>query len=307
MMQAWTPYTPGKMPGFYMPVAGASGSSPQAGGSSYQASGMMAGPGFFMDPSKLYADYNSKYAEAKDANVGRYNQGMQEYGDLYNRNMGRLDTLSNQNEQDIRQTGGNAKAANGQRMNSLGLEGTTVGDVLNRGVDRDTQANLNRNRDQLTGMKNQEDATLKGAQLGFLERRSDPYPDMGVYGSLMSSMGKMAAGSGGGGGAGGAGGQSGGAFGGYAQAYGNGLAPGVSNDMASMFVPNSGGTSVVGGENVYGSPEEIARAKAMRASGTIATDPMAGTSSGSGGTNSRFGSAYLPYSSMYQPQMMARF
>lgn len=259
----------------------------------------MFGSGMFADPNALSQDYTQKYAEAKQANEGRYAQGMEGYGDLHNRAMGNLANLSNQNATDIRNTAADQTAANNQRMTSLGLSGTTVGSTLNNGVNREMNASLNRNNDNNIKMQNDTDASTTGAQLGFLERRSDPYPDMGAYSSLMASMGKAQAGAGGGVGL--AGGQMAGQMGpNGGNPYSNG-----SNILGDM----SGNAQQVFTRSPFGQMSQVTRTPAEM---QLAKNPMyldsapagmfnqnAGQSGTNAGSSARWGAPALNYSQMY--------
>jgi hypothetical protein len=286
--------------------AGYFGSQPSAGVAPSAVSpatySSMFASNTFSDPNALASDYTQKYAEAKAANEGRYAQGMQGYGDLHNRAMGNLANLSNQNAADIRNTAADQTAANNQRMTSLGLSGTTVGSSLNNGVNREMNASLNRNNDEMIKMQNDTDASTTGAQLGFLERRSDPYPDMGAYASLMSSMGRAAAGTGGPvGGAGGGVGAGGGQMGvNGGNPYSNG-----SNILGDM----SGNAQQVFTRSPSGQMSQVTRTPAEQ---QLAKNPMyldsapagmfnqnAGQSGTNAGSSARWGAPAFNYSQMY--------
>lgn len=175
-------------------------------GGAYGAGGMaggMSGGGAGMSAQGLYGDYMNQYNAAKQANESRYAQGMQGYGERYARGMQNLEGLGNQELADVRQRGEEAKAANTQRMTSMGLGGTTVGSTLNTGVDTQTNSDLGRAQERIRQQRLSTDANLSGDTLGFLERRNDTYPDMASYASLMTQMGQRGVGGAGGGAGGG--------------------------------------------------------------------------------------------------------
>lgn len=276
---------------------GAGGATPSAVSPATYSS--MFGSGMFADPNALSQDYTQKYAEAKQANEGRYAQGMQGYGDLHNRAMGNLANLSNQNATDIRNTASDQTAANNQRMTSLGLGGTTVGSTLNNGVNREMNASLNRNADENIKMQNDTDASTTGAQLGFLERRSDPYPDMGAYSSLMASMGKSAGGAGGGA-AGGAGGM--GANGGNPYSNGSNILGDMSGNAQQVVTRSPDGGSM---SQVTRTPAEMQLAKNpmyLDSAPAGGFNQNAGQSGTNAGSASRWGAPPLNYQQMYGQQ-----
>lgn len=252
---------------------------------------------FSFNPEGLSADYQSKYNEAKGANESRYAQGMQGYTDRYNRGMSTLNGMGDSELADIRQRGEAAKGANSQKMQSLGLGGTTVGSTLNSGVDTQTNADLGRAGERIRQQRLSTDASLSGDTLGFMERRNDPYPDMGAYASMMMGMGR----------AGGAGAMPGGAYG-----AGAGGMAGGDNGMLSAPI-RSGGSQILGDQSgaaqqVFtrqpgGGMSQVSRTPAEM---QLAKNPMyldsapagsfnqgAGTSGS--GISSRYGAPALPW------------
>lgn len=298
----------GSTPNFAQPTGpagfgAAPGAAPSAVSPATYSSMYASGAGMFGDPAALSADYTQKYAEAKQANEGRYAQGMQGYGDLHNRAMGNLANLSNQNATDIRNTAADQTAANNQRMTSLGLSGTTVGSTLNNGVNREMNASLNRNNDANIKMQNDTDASTTGAQLGFLERRSDPYPDMGAYSSLMASMGRAAGAGGMGGGAGAAGGAGQmGANGGNPYSNGSHILGDMSGNAQQVFTRSPDGGSM---SQVTRTPAEMQLAKNpmyLDSAPAGQFNQNAGQSGTNAGSASRWGAPALNYAQMYGQQ-----
>lgn len=133
------------------------------------------------------ADYNAKYQEARNANLERYAEGKGELSSLRDRSMGYLEGAGQQEQADIRQSGDAAKAASGQKLQGLGLAGTTIGQTTNSGIDRETNDSLSRSNERINQQKLGTDAATTNNLTGFIERRTDAYPDMGVYAQLAMS------------------------------------------------------------------------------------------------------------------------
>jgi len=144
----------------------------------------------------------SAYAAAKKANEDRYNQILQGYTDRYNTTMNDLGQFSQQGQTDITNQGQQQKAMMEQGAVSRGLGNTTVTDALQRGINTDTQSNLNRFNDQVLNRKLSYEGQQSQDKLGFMERRNDVYPNLGQYASLMQGAGAAGMGYGGGGGSG---------------------------------------------------------------------------------------------------------
>lgn len=165
------------------------GALPSSGG--YGAA--MTGGGAFPSSMGVYGDYQAAYNRALNANETRYQQGLQGFDARHQRGMAMLSGLGQQELADIRQRGEEQKSNISQRMNDLGLAGTTVGDSLRTGVDRETNADAGRAQERIRQQQVATDAALSGDTLGFLERRTDAYPDLGSYVSLMQMAGQTAA------------------------------------------------------------------------------------------------------------------
>ncbi len=134
------------------------------------------------------ADYNAKYNEAKQANLDRYAEGKGELSSLRDRSMGYLEGAGQQEQADIRQSGDAAKAASGQKLQGLGLAGTTIGQTTNSGIDRETNDSLSRSNERINQQKLGTDSATTNNLTGFIERRTDAYPDMNVYAQLAMSQ-----------------------------------------------------------------------------------------------------------------------
>ena len=144
-------------------------------------------------------DYKAKYNEAKAANEARYAEGHGELSGVRDRSMAALDNLSGQELADIEQRGKNRQSSIKQNQQSLGLGGTTVGDTLAMGADRETSAEKRRAMDANAQQRIGTDIQTTGDLTGFIERRSDPYPDANPYIQLAMQQASQGVGGGGGG------------------------------------------------------------------------------------------------------------
>ncbi len=142
-------------------------------------------------------DYKAKYNEAKAANEARYAEGHGELSGVRDRSMAALDNLSGQELADIEQRGKNRQSSIRQNQQSLGLGGTTVGDTLAMGADRETSAEKRRAMDANAQQRIGTDIQTTGDLTGFIERRSDPYPDANPYIQLAMQQASQGVGGGG--------------------------------------------------------------------------------------------------------------
>jgi hypothetical protein len=65
---------------------------------------------------------------------------------------------------------------------------------MNAGTDRETNDSLGRSNERVRQQTLDTDAKLSGDKLGFLERRTDEYPDFSAYSNLMMGLGRMGGG-----------------------------------------------------------------------------------------------------------------
>jgi len=142
-------------------------------------------------PSKmdeLIASYKQAYEQARQANEQRY-------GEI----LSGLETMGTQAAADIRDAYSNLQALNQQRMVDVGLANSTILPTLQTGATTAMNADMARLQEQ-----------LRAEKLGFMERRSDTYPDAQFYANLLQlygqgnapTYGKLSYGGGAGGGGG---------------------------------------------------------------------------------------------------------
>lgn len=151
----------------------------------------MQGSGGSYGSSSSYSVTNpaggDAFQAAKAANEARYAEGKQLYDERYGRNMGYLEGAGATEKAAIEQRGQEAKASTGQRLQSLGLSGTTIGQTLNAGIDRDVGTQYGALQERLNQQRLAADAGMSKDKIDFIERRNDIYPEAGSYSSSSSS------------------------------------------------------------------------------------------------------------------------
>ena len=115
----------------------------------------------------LVGSYQSAYGQARAANEGRYQEILGGLGQLGQQSRADIDTRARMRE-----------SAAGQDLVSRGLTGSTIMPSVSGGIERQRQEETNRLNDMLAERR-----------FGFMERREDAYPDMGMYANLMSMIG----------------------------------------------------------------------------------------------------------------------
>ncbi len=127
------------------------------------------------------------FQQAKAANEARYAEGKQLYDERYGRNMGYLEGAGNTEKQAIERRAADAKSASQQRLSSLGLSGTTIGQTLDAGVDQDAGRQYAALQERLNQQRLSADAGMSKDKIDFIERRNDIYPEAGYSSSSSSS------------------------------------------------------------------------------------------------------------------------
>jgi hypothetical protein len=117
----------------------------------------------------LVNNYNQAYGEAKSANEARYQQML----NIANQ-------TTNQQAADITSSYGQQSSNAMQQLARLGMGNTTVAPTMQMGFEREKQAALSRNADQMQQTK-----------LGIMERRKDAYPDLSALQSTIAGVGSQ--------------------------------------------------------------------------------------------------------------------
>ncbi len=135
--------------------------------------------------------------EAKAANESRYAEGKQGYQDRYTRGTNMIANVGAQEQRDIAASGAAQQAQIGAGMTMRGLGNSSALPSMKAGAQRQTADVAARAAERVALMKQGVDSQLSGDTLGFIERRSDPYPDMNAAMSLASQYGYGRGGGGG--------------------------------------------------------------------------------------------------------------
>jgi hypothetical protein len=126
--------------------------------------------------------------EAKQANESRYDDILNLFGLTRGRVMGNLSQLGNQEISDAN------KAYDDQRNNMLtdlanrGLSGSTKRIAVEDANQRERSAAVNRIQDSLLQNLSNADERFTDKATGVMERRSDPYPNTGDIGGIISQL-----------------------------------------------------------------------------------------------------------------------
>lgn len=149
---------------------------------------------------RLMDEYQKAYDEARAANEARYADILKGYQGRYGSVMGMFEGMGDQARRDIRRDYTNLMGAGQQDLVSRGLTGTTILPTMRMGYEREMQGALGRHEEQLRRERLGYEAGLSADTLGFMERRTDTYPDYAMMANLAMAYGQGGDGGGGGGG-----------------------------------------------------------------------------------------------------------
>jgi hypothetical protein len=150
---------------------------PTSGGSTMTPLGTLAGA------------YQSAQDEARAANEERYKNILAGYDDRWNRAMGQLEGVGNQQREDMNRRYDNNKGEIAQSLVARGMSNSTVKDNIEAGNERERNQASNRLEEALTRERLGYDTGLQGDLLQFMERRNDTYPDLNQLLQLAQMMG----------------------------------------------------------------------------------------------------------------------
>lgn len=139
---------------------------------------------------KLARRYEAAQAEARRANEDRYGQIMRGHESMYTRGMKGVGTLHEEEREAIEGGAAEARAGIGQDAVSRGLTGTTILPTLRAGVESDRVAELASLGGRTARRRGMYEQALTQPKLGFMERRTDAYPDMGEMASISGMRGQ---------------------------------------------------------------------------------------------------------------------
>jgi len=177
---------------------------PKAGASSSGSTSPFGGP--VKSTSKSYGSgiagqYQKALDEAKAANEERYGEIKGGYQERYDTAMGDLEGLGAQQRKDLGKQYSDERAKTRSYLSARGLSGTTLAPTMEQGSIGKEQESMTRLNEALKRERLGYQTGLSGDKLGFMERREDVGPDMGMLSQL--AYGEGTAGGGGGGGYGG--------------------------------------------------------------------------------------------------------
>lgn len=165
-------------------------------------------------PAATLTDNQQRY----NANVAAASGGTK---DLYVRGMGYLDSLNNQQQKNINEQYTNLNAEQQGRLVARGLGNTTATLNAQNAVERERQRALAENANALARERLAADQQLTANTLGVVERRTDPYPDVGLMTNLAFQAGRYGTAGGGSGGGSGSAAHAPGGYGSYSQIAAN--------------------------------------------------------------------------------------
>lgn len=138
--------------------------------------------------------YQGAFDEAKTANLKRYEEILGEFQTMYERVMAQQTGLGEQAKADVRQRYTNLASRGQADLVSRGLVGSTILPTMRTGYERETSADLRRVDEQLRREATGLDVSLTGQRLGFMERRTDAYPDYNQMIQLATMRGQSGGG-----------------------------------------------------------------------------------------------------------------
>ena len=139
----------------------------------------------------LASAYQESWDAANAANEERFGNLLQRSDDLYDRSMGRVSQLGQDQMAESRKSYDESLAGMQARLGTRGLSGTTVGPSLQQGIDRGYQDAVRGIQENMLRQQLATDIGLTKDRLGVMERRTDAHPD---YGELFNIAQAMAAG-----------------------------------------------------------------------------------------------------------------
>jgi len=188
----------------------------------------------------LAGDFQRAFDEARQENEARYRDILEGYDSRHNRALGYLEGAGAQEYADTNERYDAQRASGTQHLMGRGLGNSTLVNTMNMGVERERSNDIGRLEERLRDQFLTYDTGLSGDTLGFMERRSDTYPDYAQLAQLAQLEGQAGNGAGGG---------------------GVGLG-GLGGSRSVSMAPNGGFMPVMGGGVRAGSPGSYLAAQA---------------------------------------------
>lgn len=143
------------------------------------------------DFSKIIEQYRTAQAKANQANLQRYQQGLSTLRAGHATATAQAQQFGTSALQDIEESSVQQRARGEQELTSRGLGGTTIRGAMTRGVERERLRGRARVGEQRATMLGQL-AQRQGAEIaGFMERRTDTGPDLGMFANLLQAAGQQ--------------------------------------------------------------------------------------------------------------------
>jgi hypothetical protein len=128
------------------------------------------------------------FDEAKQANLQRYNQGLQELQDLRSRNLERVKNFGQAAKQDLQERAAESLGNIQANLASRGMGGSTIGWLAQR-VSSDLAREQQRLSEMVDDRSAQYDTRNTNDLVGFIERRNDIAPDFNSLAQLAQAYG----------------------------------------------------------------------------------------------------------------------
>lgn len=148
----------------------------------------------------LAGSYQQAMDAANQANEARYGDILRGYQSRYDRVMGLLDGMGQQEGRDINEQYDQSFARGQQDLIGRGLGNSTVMSTMRMGNDRERASSLGRLNERVRQQAMSTDTGLSGDLLSFMERRNDVGPNLEMLARLYQQQGASGYGYGGGGG-----------------------------------------------------------------------------------------------------------
>ena len=139
---------------------------------------------------QIINDLQRAQSEAKAANESRYQDILSGYDQRKGDVLGLVEGMGDTAKAGLYDRYRSAEATGQQDMVSRGLTGTTVKPAMERGYRRDYEQGLGSINESLRSQQANLTGNLDMDRLQFMERRTDAYPDTGLYSQILSQLGQ---------------------------------------------------------------------------------------------------------------------
>lgn len=155
------------------------------------AGGGTAGAVGGVTPGSMIERWQTQEDEAKAANEARYADILGKWEGLYGNMMGEEAKISDQSRTDVREAVTGARSRAMQNLVDRGLASSTLRGGEEQRASRELQRGLNIVSDTEAQRRLGIMGSIKPAQFGFMERRTDEYPDPMMLYNAMQNFGRL--------------------------------------------------------------------------------------------------------------------